>query len=110
MKRRDFIAAGGARIRSRKQNLAELASLAVGQMIRPAIQVMLHGCGLREKGWIEGKNLLVEYRMQAGQATLGRAEDARAAGPALSGYPHPGDPMPALFSGPGPRPTPTPPC
>jgi protein-S-isoprenylcysteine O-methyltransferase Ste14 len=42
--------------------------------------------------------------MQAGQATLGRAEDARAAGPALSGCPHPGDPMPAFLSGPGPRP------
>ena len=39
-----------------------------------------------------------------------RAEDARAAGPALSGCPHPGDPMPAFLSGPGPRPTPTPAC
>src|SRR4051812_39933782 len=46
--------------------------------------------------------------MQAGQATLGRAEDTRAAGPALSGCPHPGDPMPAFLSGPDPRPTPTP--
>ena len=47
---------------------------------------------------------------QAQQATLGRAEDTRAADPALSGCPHPGDPMPAFLSGPGPHPTPTPAC
>src|SRR5215472_2151005 len=41
--------------------------------------------------------------MQAGQATLGRGEDTRAAGSALSGCPHPGDPMPAFLSGAGPR-------
>jgi len=48
--------------------------------------------------------------VQAGQATLGRAEDTQAAGPALSGCPHPGDPMPAFLSGKGRRPTPTPAC
>jgi hypothetical protein len=29
---------------------------------------------------------------------------------AITGCPHPGDPMPAFLSGPGPRPTPTPAC
>src|SRR5262249_3999094 len=59
---------------------------------------------------VSGPDRDADRAMQAGQATLGRAEETRAAGPALSGCPHPGDPMPAFLSGPGRRPTPTPAC
>src|SRR5262249_25827201 len=76
----------------------------VGRIARPC------GAPLPACQSAAGPDRDADRAVQAGQATLGRAEDTRAAGPALSGCPHPGDPMPAFLSGPGPRPTPTPAC
>jgi putative ABC transport system substrate-binding protein len=66
MKRREFIAAIAALLvsprRLRAQGEPRLIGFLgplIGQPVRDA-----WSSGLREKGWIEGKNLLVEYRYE----------------------------------------------
>jgi putative ABC transport system substrate-binding protein len=68
MKRRKFIAATAALLASPRRSLAQATPRRIGFLIAWADEPArdpFHAAwlsGLREKGWIEGKNLLVEYR------------------------------------------------
>jgi hypothetical protein len=64
MKRREFIAATAALLVSPRRSLAQGKPRRIGVFgfLDPIIAREAWRSGLREKGWIEGKNLLVEYR------------------------------------------------
>ena len=63
MKRRDFIAATAALFVSPRLSLAQGTPRRIGVFgLLDLIALEAWRSGLREKGWIEGKNLLVEYR------------------------------------------------
>ena len=68
MKRREFIAATAALLVSPRRSRAQATPRRIGFIIAWADEPArdpIHAAwlsGLREKGWIEGKNLLVEYR------------------------------------------------
>jgi putative ABC transport system substrate-binding protein len=64
MKRREFIAATAALLVSPRRSLAQsLRRIGVlSYTLENVRNIEAWGSGLREKGWIEGKNLLIEYR------------------------------------------------
>jgi putative ABC transport system substrate-binding protein len=65
MKRRDFIAASAALLVSPRRSLAQGTRRRVGflamDVVAPTVQSAWLG-GLRNHGWIDGKNLIIEYR------------------------------------------------
>jgi putative ABC transport system substrate-binding protein len=63
MRRREFIAATTALLVSPRHLYAQGRPRRIGFLgfLDPTMRDVWRG-GLREKGWIEGKNLLVEYR------------------------------------------------
>ncbi|SDJ30566.1 putative ABC transport system substrate-binding protein [Bradyrhizobium sp. Rc2d] len=63
MKRREFIAATAALLFSSSRSRAQGTPRRIGVFgfLDPIAREAWHG-GLRERGWIEGKNLLIEYR------------------------------------------------
>jgi putative ABC transport system substrate-binding protein len=73
MKRREFIAAGVALLVSPRRSLAQGTRRRVGflamDMVEPTIQkTWLEG--LRNHGWIDGRNLIIEYRYAPSQDRL----------------------------------------
>src|SRR6266700_1691970 len=85
MRRRDFIAATAALLLSSRRSLAQ-SPRRIGLLgtFENALILEVWRSGLREKGWIEGKNLLIEYRYAQSQDRLpALAAELVALGPEL---------------------------
>ena len=70
MKRREFIAASAALLVSRRRSWAQGTPRRVGLLggfQNLPISKVFHE-GLRDRGWIEGKNLIIDYRYFEGHA------------------------------------------
>jgi hypothetical protein len=73
MKRREFIAASAALLVSPRRSLAQGTRRRVGflatNVVEPTVQkAWLEG--LRNRGWIDGRNLIIEYRYAPSQDRL----------------------------------------
>ena len=73
MKRRDFIAATAALLVSPRRSLAQGTRRRVGflamDVVEPTVQKAWLD-GLRNHGWIDGRNLIIEYRYAPSQDRL----------------------------------------
>src|SRR5437899_11144968 len=73
MKRREFIAASAALLVSPRCSLAQGTRRRVGFLAMDVVEPTIHKTwldGLRNHGWIEGKNLIIEYRYAPSQDRL----------------------------------------
>jgi putative tryptophan/tyrosine transport system substrate-binding protein len=65
MKRREFIAATAALLVSPRRSRAQGTRRRVGYLAMDVVEPTVHKAwldGLRNHGWIDGKNLIIEYR------------------------------------------------
>jgi putative tryptophan/tyrosine transport system substrate-binding protein len=72
MRRREFIAATAALLVSPRRSRAQGTPRRIGFLAISATPAILEAwrSGLRERGWIEGKNLIIEYRFAQSQDRL----------------------------------------
>jgi putative ABC transport system substrate-binding protein len=73
MKRREFIAAGAALLVSPRRSLAQGTRRRVGFLAMDVVEPTVQKAwleGMRDHGWIDGKNLIIEYRYAPSQDRL----------------------------------------
>jgi putative tryptophan/tyrosine transport system substrate-binding protein len=73
MKRREFIAASAALLVSPRRSLAQGTRRRVGFLAMDVVEPTVHKAwleGLRNHGWIEGRNLIIDYRYAPSQDRL----------------------------------------
>ena len=73
MKRREFIAATAALLVSPRRSLAQATRRRVGFLAMDVVEPTVQKAwleGLRNQGWIDGKNLIIEYRYAPSQDRL----------------------------------------